>query len=338
MFSRKKFKDVSGGDESRYSDVRGDGDGMDPKVAHMLEEEAMRDKWENSHRNRIDSGHDLLENANIKGPAGQQAADRAAAAGGGGGAAGGGAGSGSRSRWGQKAPKKGAASKDAKRAAALFAAGKVEESAGLGHAVAMGVMSERFYFGEDGCPVDPEVSTSWAVKAAAAGDRVGQFRLAWAYQYGEGGLTVDFRQATAWFKRAAEQGCEASMNNLGYLYKRGGNGILRDMPEAIFWFRRGAEAGDIYAQDNLGACYRNGVGVEANLDHARFWFQKASDGGNAEAQSALGTMYVTGQGGVEDFATGFALWQSSAAAGEETAAENLDALRRLVGLQKWRVP
>jgi len=74
----------------------------------------------------------------------------AAAAGGGGGAAGGGAGSGSRSRWGQKAPKKGAASKDAKRAAALFAAGKVEESAGLGHAVAMGVMSERFYFGGDG--------------------------------------------------------------------------------------------------------------------------------------------------------------------------------------------
>ena len=59
-----------------------------------------------------------------------------------------------------------------------------------------------------------EKSTAWAVKAAAAGDRVGQFRLAWAYQYGEGGLAVDFRQATAWFKRAAEQGCEASMNNL----------------------------------------------------------------------------------------------------------------------------
>jgi TPR repeat protein len=92
--------------------------------------------------------------------------------------------------------------------------GKVEEAAMLGLPVAMGIMSERFYFGEDGCVVDPEKSTAWAVKAAAAGDRVGQFRLAWAYQYGEGGLAVDFRQATAWFKRAAEQGCEASMNNL----------------------------------------------------------------------------------------------------------------------------
>ena len=97
--------------------------------------------------------------------------------------------------------------------------GKVEEAAMLGLPMAMGIMSERFYFGEDGCSTrDPEKSTAWAVKAAAAGDRVGQSRLAWAYQYGEGGLAVDFRQATAWFKRAAEQGCEASMNNLVRLY------------------------------------------------------------------------------------------------------------------------
>ena len=34
-------------------------------------------------------------------------------------------------------------------------------------------MSERFYFGEDGCETDPEKSTAWAVKASAAGDRVG---------------------------------------------------------------------------------------------------------------------------------------------------------------------
>lgn len=122
------------------------------------------------------------------------------------------------------------------------------------------------------------------------------------------------------------------------MYKRGGNGILRDMQEALFWFRRGAEEGDIYAQDNLGACYRDGVGVDPNPTHAREWFQKAADGGNAEAQSALGTMLVTGQGGVGDFSTGFALWQSSAAAGEETSRENLEALRRLVALQKWRVP
>ena len=42
---------------------------------------------------------------------------------------------------------------------------------------------------------------------------------------------------------------------------------------------------------------------------ARELFQKAADGGNIEAQSALGAMYVMGEGGVEDFATGFALWQ-----------------------------
>ena len=124
----------------------------------------------------------------------------------------------------------------------------------------------------------------------------------------------------------------------GYLFKRGGNGILRDMQEALFWFRQGAEAGDIYAQDNLGACYRDGVGVEPNPTHAREWFLRAADGGNAEAQSALGTMLVTGQGGDEDFAKGFEMWKSSAAAGEESSRENIDALRRLIALQKWRVP
>ena len=110
------------------------------------------------------------------------------------------------------------------------------------------------------------------------------------------------------------------------------------MQEALFWFRRGAEAGDIYAQDILGACYRDGVGVEPNPSHAREWFMRAADGGNAEAQSALGTMLVTGQGGEEDFSKGFALWKSSAAAGEESSRENIEALRRLIALQKWRVP
>ncbi len=42
----------------------------------------------------------------------------------------------------------------------------------------------------------------------------------------------------------------------------------------MYWFRRGAEAGDMFAQDNLGACYRDGVGVEANYKLAREWFQK----------------------------------------------------------------
>lgn len=233
---------------------------------------------------------------------------------------------------------RGIQNKDLKKAEAYLAQGRVEEAAELGLAVAMGILAERYYFGEGNCPVDQDKSAAWAIKAASAGDRVGQFRLAWSYQYGEGGLAVDYRQATAWFKRAANQGCEASMNNLGYLYKRGGSGILRDMNEALFWFRSGAEAGDIYAQDNLGACYRDGIGVEPNLVIARKWFQRSADGGNPEAQSALGTMMVTGQGGPEDIATGCALWQSSASVGEETSTDNLNALRRLISIQKWRVP
>jgi hypothetical protein len=44
--------------------------------------------------------------------------------------------------------------------------GHVEEAARMGLPVAMGILAERYYFGEGNCPVDPALSTQWAVKVS----------------------------------------------------------------------------------------------------------------------------------------------------------------------------
>lgn len=95
----------------------------------------MREKWASQVRDRQDSGHDIIDDSRDL----------------------------SKHSWGGRSKGK---SKDEKRAQSLFSAGKIEEAALLGLPVAMGVMSERYYFGEDGCAMDPEKSTAWAVKVS----------------------------------------------------------------------------------------------------------------------------------------------------------------------------
>ena len=40
------------------------------------------------------------------------------------------------------------------------------------------------------------------------------------------------------------------------------------------WYRKSAEQGDADAQYNLGCCYKNGQGVEQNIDKAKELFEK----------------------------------------------------------------
>ena len=44
--------------------------------------------------------------------------------------------------------------------------------------------------------------------------------------------------------------------------------------EAVKWYRKSAEQGDADAQYNLGCCYKNGQGVEQNIDKAKELFEK----------------------------------------------------------------
>ena len=104
----------------------------------------------------------------------------------------------------------------------------------------------------------------------------------------------DYQTALKLWKPLADQGDARAQYNLGLMY-RNGNGIQDDV-EAAKWFRKAAENGDIKAQHNLGMMYTYGEGVEQDYAEAVKWYRKAADKGYAMAQFNLGLMYHDGEG------------------------------------------
>jgi len=228
----------------------------------------------------------------------------------------------------------------------LFDEGKVEEAADLGHAEAQGMMADRYYFGSDGVDEDLEKCVEWAKKAAAGGDRLGQYWLGYAYQFAEGGVAKDWAQALEWYEKAAEQGHATAMNNMGFLYEAGGRGVTRNLVTSASWYRQAAEAGDDAGQCNLAVCYYQGDGVTKDLSTARSWCEKSADQGYGKAVLMLGAMLVKGEGGARDINLGCAKWAEVAAGqhdGEDDddetvhdAQENLETLYNAIGSTEFK--
>jgi len=213
------------------------------------------------------------------------------------------------------------------RAQKLFNEGKVEEAAELGHPEAQGNMAGRCHYGHHGQAQDDVKCLYWAKKAAAGGDRQGQFRLGWSYFHALGGLPENNALAVEWFTKAAEQGCETSMLNVGLIYETGCHGTLRNLETAFSWYSRSAEKGHASGQLRLGMCYREGKGVAKDLVSARDWYQKSADKNSAQAQRMLGVMMMKGEGGGQNAEGASALWKKAAAQGDEVAQSNLEKLK-----------
>ncbi len=78
---------------------------------------------------------------------------------------------------------------------------------------------------------------------------------------------------------------------LGYCYKNG-IGIEKDIQEGIRLYRRGVELGHPIALMNLAFCYHQGLGVEADADQAFSFEQQAAAQHLTEAQFRVGRRYV----------------------------------------------
>ena len=205
----------------------------------------------------------------------------------------------------------------------LYDEGKVEEAAALGLPEAQGEMANRCHYGRDGVAKDLVEAVEWAKKAAAGGDKVGQFRLGFAYRYGEGCLLKDCYGALKWYEKAAEQGCTASMINIGALYFDFG---WSSGTATAYWYRKAAEAGDEVGQRNFAHCCYTGMGVPKNLETARSWLENAAAAADAVSMRRLGYMFVKGEGGAKDIERGIQLWESAAELGDEGSQKNLDMI------------
>lgn len=92
-----------------------------------------------------------------------------------------------------------------------------------------------------------------------------------------------------------------------------------------------AEQGDAEAQFVLGTMYRDGQGVEKNLEETLKWWEMAAELGHVDAQFALGNIYSGGFGVARDYVLSYMWFDITAARTasvwlEPIARSNRDAL------------
>ena len=112
----------------------------------------------------------------------------------------------------------------------------------------------------------------WYKKSAEEGYDWGMYNLATCYRDGEG-VQEDQKQAIAWFQKAYELHGDAAgdaANGIGLIYYRQNKYVKK-----VEWYKKSAEEGYDWGMRNLGKCYRDGEGVQVDLEQAKAWFQKA---------------------------------------------------------------
>ncbi|POG78598.1 hypothetical protein GLOIN_2v1535801, partial [Rhizophagus irregularis DAOM 181602=DAOM 197198] len=60
---------------------------------------------------------------------------------------------------------------------------------------------------------------------------------------------------------------------------KNGEGIEKNLEKAFYWYQKAAERGHVKAMTNLASYYEIGEGTEKNLEKAFYWYQKAAENG-----------------------------------------------------------
>lgn len=153
----------------------------------------------------------------------------------------------------------------------------------------------------------------------------------------------DYARAVKEWRPLAEAGDVDAQFNIGQAYKLG-RGVPTDFDAALAWFQKAAAKGHGQAQVNVGLLLYNGGKKKEALP----WLKKAAEMDDPRAQYILGTEMFNGQIVGKDWATAYALMTRAASQGLPPAAQNLEAMEKIVPLaqrkqgialaQKWGTP
>jgi len=94
---------------------------------------------------------------------------------------------------------------------------------------------------------------------------------------------------------AADEGMHDAVLAMGWFY-RNGVGVDLDIEESKRWYRKSARQKDPRAMFSLGEIFYD----ERDYDEALIWFQRAIDAGHARSLFWLGMMYWKGRGVQQD--------------------------------------
>jgi TPR repeat protein len=134
--------------------------------------------------------------------------------------------------------------------------------------------------------------------------------------------------------QAAEVGYIGAFHNIGNHYKQG-SGVERDIDLALDWFLKAAELGHPEDAYNAGVIYSGGTDTIApDYELARLWLERSATQDYPSAFDKLGTLYQKGLGVPEDAVKANAMFEEGALLGDASAMVNLGtAYRKGTGVE-----
>lgn len=136
-------------------------------------------------------------------------------------------------------------------------------------------------------------------------------------KYKQWGLVIkrDDGVAVDYFQKAAAAHNPDAMDNLGNCYKNG-TGVDKDVEKAVEWYSKSAERGWPSGQYHLATCLRKGMGVNKDEKAAVRWYIKAGASGHGRSLNILGWCAENGHGMDEDPELAFEWYRLGAEAGD----------------------
>ncbi|MCQ2380638.1 MAG: hypothetical protein MJ025_06945 [Victivallaceae bacterium] len=121
--------------------------------------------------------------------------------------------------------------------------------------------------------------------AARGNHREAQYNLGYCYENGLG-VRPDDKMALFWYMQSADNGDADAQ----YKVAKYNQGIFNNAKDAASYFAKAAGQGHAESQYELGVCYRDGKGVEKDVNESRKWFSLAAKQKNQDAVTALEKM------------------------------------------------
>lgn len=100
------------------------------------------------------------------------------------------------------------------------------------------------------------------------------------------GVEASSSKSLEYFKTAAALGHGDSMCQIALSYQQ------EDPGQTYYWANEAANTGNSDGMLLAGLCYKDGTGVEADVEKASEWFKKAANAGNVDAYAELGDYYM----------------------------------------------
>lgn len=121
-----------------------------------------------------------------------------------------------------------------------------------------------------------------------------------------------------------------------------GCAVEKDYAKAAFWYQKGVDENEFWCYPKLGICYRNGWGVQKDVDYAfrllcmaENEIDEYSDNARGLIWNTLGNMYAYGDGVAEDIKRGVEYYQKAIAVGNENAESNIQDFKKNI-FGKWK--